>query len=107
MVCHKSPERDSAYGFSAPFADYSKSKDRGQLCYIGGIRFGDLSSGSIFHTIYCSFHEPKIPFEYIGAAKILASDEAINEGNVLLEGFDTFLQVNCNLLFVFDSNDFF
>lgn len=61
----------------------------GNLSYNGSLLFGDLSSGSIFHSIYWIYKKSERPSKSIGPAEIIAAGEAIDDGKVQAKALET------------------
>lgn len=89
------------------FCDASRSKTHGQICYIAGLLIGDLSKGSIFHTISWTSHKSRRPVKSIGTAETLAAGEGIDEGKVIAKTFEVLLGTEVQLFIVVDSKDLF
>lgn len=105
---YKRPENGIDYSPTiVMFADASRKNDVGQLCYIGGILFGELATGSVYHTLSWTSHKPKRPVKSIGSAEIYAAGEAIDEGKVLAKAYERLLGVKTHLWVVVDSRDLF
>ena len=69
--------------------------------------FGDLSNGSIFHTISWLSHKSKRPVKSVPAAEILASAEAIDEGKSIAHAYSELLGVEVKVHLCVDSKDLF
>jgi len=61
-VCYKRYESGVSKSVSLlVFSDAAKNNSHGQLCFIAGLLFGEMKSGSIFHVISWSSHKSKRP----------------------------------------------
>ncbi|PXF41499.1 hypothetical protein BWQ96_08781 [Gracilariopsis chorda] len=89
------------------FCNASHSTDHGQLGFVAGMLFGDLSLDSVFHTMSWSSHKSRRPVKSIGSAEILTSGEAIEEGKVLAKAYSKLLGFEIGLWIVFDSKDLY
>ncbi|PXF44742.1 hypothetical protein BWQ96_05501 [Gracilariopsis chorda] len=69
--------------------------------------FGDLSLGSVIHTISWSSHKSRRPVKSIGSAEILAAGEAIDEGKLLAKAYSKLLGFEIGLWIVVDSKDLY
>ena len=65
------------------FADTSRKDDHGQLCFLLGLVFGDLNSGSVFHTISWSSRKSGRHVKSVASAERLATVEALDVGKVM------------------------
>ena len=77
--------------FVTVLADASRQNGRSQLCYLAGLIFGDLSSGSTFHTLSWTSYKSKRPVKSVTYAETLAPGEAIDEGKVLVKAIEELL----------------
>ena len=89
------------------FADASRKEDRGQLGYICGLLIGDISLGSIYHTLSWSSTKAKRPVKSIGSAEVLATGAAIDEGKLISQAMSTLLNYTVDLTIVLDSKDLY
>ena len=89
------------------FADASQHNDHGQLCYLAGLLFGKLKSGSTFHALSWCSHKSQRPVKSVTSAEALAAEEAIDEGKVLVRAIQELLCTKVNLCIVVDSKDLF
>ena len=89
------------------FADASQQNGHGQLCYIAGLLFGDLTSGSTFHTLSCISHMSQRPVKSATSAETLTVVKAIDEGKVLVKAIEELLCTEVKLAIVVDSKDLF
>ena len=60
-------------------ADANQQSGHSQLCYLAGLLFRDLTSGSTFHTLSWIFHKSQRPAQYLTSAEMLAAGAAIDE----------------------------
>lgn len=89
------------------FSDASRKENYGQLGVFGGLLIGDLKKGSAFHALSWSWHKSSRPVKSIGAAEILGSGEAIDEGNVLAKAYETLLGIEIDLSVIAVSKDLY
>ena len=89
------------------FADASRKNDHGQLCFISGLLFGKLASGSVIHVISWSSEKSRRPVKSIPSAKIFATGDAIDEGKALVKALNELLNMNIELWIAVDSKDLF
>ncbi|PXF49341.1 hypothetical protein BWQ96_00915 [Gracilariopsis chorda] len=89
------------------FADASRTFDHGQLGFVTGLMFGEITEGSVFHPISWSLHNSRRQVKPIGSEETLAAGEAIDEGKVLANAFRKLLAVKVDLFVVVDSKDLF
>ena len=86
------------------FADASQQNRHSQLCYLAGLLFGDLISGSTFHTLSWIFKKSKRPVKFETSA---AAGKDISEGKVLVKASEELLCTDVKLAIVVDSKDLF
>ena len=55
------------------FADDSLQNGHVQLCHLAGLLFGDLSSGSAFHTLSWTSHKSQRTFKPVTSEETLAA----------------------------------
>lgn len=89
------------------FSDAGRTCDYGQLCFIAGLLFGDISEGSIFHVVSWSSRKSTRPVRSVGAAEILAAGEAIDEGKTIAHAYSILLGQHVDLIIAVDSKDLF
>lgn len=65
------------------FSDAGRQADRSQLSYVAGIFVGEISTDAPFRLLSSSSHKSQRLVCAIGAAEILATGEAIDEGKTL------------------------
>lgn len=81
VATYKCPKPNASKKLSVlVFSDAGRTSDHGQLCFIAGLLVGELTEGSIFHSVSWSSRKSKRPVKSVGAAEILAAGEAIDEG---------------------------
>lgn len=86
-------------------SDASRSVEKGQLGFIGGLMFRNLRQGSIFHTITWGSHLAERPTISTGSAEILACSEAISEGQATVGAYQTLLIISVHLCCIAESKD--
>ena len=89
------------------FADASRKQDDGQLAYVCGLLIRCFQRGSTFHTVSWSSRKSDKPVKSIGAAKIPAASDAIDEGNVMKKAFEVLLNINVRLILAVDSKNLY
>ena len=67
----------------------------------------DFDIFSIFLALNFSSHKSKRPVKSIGAAKIIAAGEAMDQEKVLANAYRVLLHIDFDLLIVLDSKDLF
>lgn len=108
VIQFKRPPTGREYSTSIlVFADASKLPEHGQLCYIAGLLIGDLSKGSVYHTLSWTSHKSKRPVKSIASAEILAVGEAIDEGKIIARSYEALLGIKTELWIVLDSKDLY
>lgn len=108
-VCaYKCPPRNCDLTLSVlVFSDAGRTTDHCQLCFIAGLLIGDMTNGSIIHTVSWSSRKSKRPVKSVGAAEILAAGEAIDEGKLIAQSYSMILGFQLDLIIVLDSKDLF
>ena len=89
------------------FTDASRFNDHGELVYLSGLLFGKLSNDSVFHAIPWYSHKSRRPTKSITSAKTLATGEAIDEGKVLANVFNTAIGLGIELSTAVHLKDLF
>lgn len=84
-------------------SDASGKVDHGQLAFVCGLLMGDLKIGYIFYTISWFSQKSKRPMKIIGAAEILATGAAIDEGKLVQKAFQKLFIINVSLSIAVDS----
>lgn len=74
-----------------------------QLCYVTGLLLGNLERGSLHYVLFWPSHRSRRPVRLIGTAKILAADEAIDEGKIIATSLSAALGTSVFLHIVLDS----
>ena len=69
--------------------------------------FGDLGSGSVFHTLSWASHRSHRPVKSAGSAETIAAAQALDEGKLLKLAMQAVLQIPIELILVVDSKDLF
>lgn len=87
------------------FSAAGRQPDHSKLCYIAGLLFGDVKSGSHFNLPSLSSHMCRRPLRSIGAAEILAGGEAIDEGKGLAITLYSIYSTPIPLFLALDSRD--
>ena len=108
ITTYKRPQLKKDYKLSVVmFSDASKTADKSQLGYIGGLLIGELHDSSLFHTLTWSSHRSSRPVKSVGAAEILAAGEAIDESKALVQALSVLLNMKIDLKLLLDSRDLF
>ena len=89
------------------FADAIQRSDHGQLSYLAGLHFGNLESGSVFHTLSWSSHKSQRPVKYVTSAETLAAVEAVDERKLLGKAKEELKSTEVKIPVVVDSKDLF
>ena len=79
------------------FADASKKDDHVQLCYLSGLLFDDLQTGSVFHALSWCSRKSRRPVKSIASAETLAACKAIGEGEMLVKAISELLDLQIGL----------
>lgn len=87
------------------FSDAERTSDYGQLSYFGSLLAGLFAEGSLFFTLSRMSQHSRGPVKSIGAAEILAAEEAIDEGIVLTSALSILLGTPLRLVVASDSFD--
>jgi len=107
-ICFKRPTDKKSYTPSiVVFADASRRDDVGQLGYIIGLLIGDMAEGTICHTISWSSTKSKRPVKSIGSAEVFAIGSGIDEGKVIVQAYESVLNMKLDLVIVVDSKDLY
>ena len=89
------------------FSEASRPSDYGQLGYIGGILFGPLKQGSIFHIVTWRSILSSRPTKSSGSAETLAAGDAIDNGKPFFDTLNILLASGIHLIAVVDCKDLF
>ena len=79
----------------------------GKICFISGLLFGKLASGSVIYVISWSSRNSRRPVESVASAKILATGDAIDEGKALVKALNELFNMKIELCIALDSKDLF
>lgn len=105
--CFSSQQNGSPKLSVLVFADAARPSSPGQLGWIAGLLAGPLAQSSLFHPILWASHLSKRPVKSSASVEFLAASAAIDEGKVLANAYQRFLQTAVELFVVVDSKDLF
>lgn len=89
------------------FSDACREENYGQLEASGDVLIGGLKKGSAFHALSWSLQKPSRPIKSVGAAEILGSGEATDDGKVLVKAYETLLRLGTDWGAIVDSKDLY
>lgn len=85
------------------FCDAARLGEKGALGFIGGLMFGDLKQGSVFHTLTWVPHLAARPTISTGSAEILAYADEISGEQVIAGLYQTLLGISVHLCSIINS----
>lgn len=88
-------------------SDPKRRLDDGQFSFFAGLLFGPFEEGSLFYTLSWSSQKWKRPVKSIGAAKILAASESIDEGKCLKRPAALLFGIDISIIIALDSRDLY
>lgn len=91
----KCPTDTNSYKLSIlVFSHASRATENGQLLFIKGLLIGELSNGSILHTISWSSRKSRRSVKSIASAEVLVVGAGIDEGKVLVKLYESLLKTS-------------
>lgn len=89
------------------FVDANQHNDHRLLCYLAGLLFSKLESGSTFHILFWSSHRFQRPVKPVKSAEALSAGGTIDDGKVVVRAIQELLSSKVSLSIVVDSEDLF
>lgn len=94
---YKRPEKGDYKLSVLSLVDANRKDDHGQLCFLSGLRFGNLSSGSVVRIIPLSSWKSRRPVKSVASPETLSAGESIDEWKVIFKALNEVLKLNTGL----------